>query len=163
MITNTKTRIALAALLGLIASASLAHGYKTGSLSIQHPWSRETATGQAVGGGFMVVTNASAKPDRLVGATTDVAKEVQLHTMSMEGGVMRMRQVEGGIAVPAKGKLEMKPGGYHLMFMGLKRPLRKGERFPVTLRFQNAGSLKVQFAVQPVGSTEPIETDHAKH
>jgi copper(I)-binding protein len=85
-----------------------------------------------------------------------VAKEVQLHTMSMEGGVMRMRQVEGGIAVPAKGKLEMKPGGYHLMFMGLKRPLRKGERFPVTLKFQNAGSLKVQFAVQAVGSTGPI-------
>lgn len=163
MIAITKTRFAFAAIAGLIASASLAHGYKTGSLSIQHPWSRETATGQAVGGGFMVVTNASAKPDKLVGATTPLAREVQLHTMSMEGGVMRMRQVEGGIAVPAKGKLEMKPGGYHLMFMGLKRPLKKGERFPVTLRFQTAGTLKVQFAVQPIGSTEAIESHHAKH
>lgn len=163
MIAFHRSAIALVALSGLIASASLAHGYKTGSLSIQHPWSRETSAGQSVGGGFMVVTNASAKPDRLVSATTPVAKEVQLHTMSMEGGIMRMRQVSGGITVPAKGKLEMKPGGYHLMFMGLNRPLKKGERFPVTLRFERAGSLKVQFAVQAVGSTGPIETDHAKH
>ena len=76
---------------------------------------------------------------------------------------MRMRPVRGGLAIPAGGAVALKPGGYHLMFMGLKRPLKKGERFPVTLRFQTAGTLKVQFAVQPIGSTEAIETDHAKH
>jgi hypothetical protein len=92
-----------------------------------------------------------------------VAAEVQLHTMTMDGGVMRMRQVEGGIAVPARGTLELKPGSYHIMFMGLKRQLRQGERFPVTLRFQRAGSVTVQFAVQPVTSTGPIESGHAGH
>jgi copper(I)-binding protein len=81
--------------------------------------------------------------------------------MTMDGGVMRMRQVEGGIAVPAKGSLQLRPGSYHIMFMGLKRQLRHGERFPVTLRFQRAGSVTVQFAVQPVTSTGPMENGHA--
>jgi copper(I)-binding protein len=90
-----------------------------------------------------------------------VAAEVQLHNMSVDNGVMRMRQVEGGIAVPANGSLQLRPGSYHIMFMGLKRQLRQGERFPVTLRFQRAGSVTVQFAVQPVTSTGPMENAHA--
>ncbi|WP_338114864.1 copper chaperone PCu(A)C [Novosphingobium olei] len=149
--------------LSALASAALAHGYQAGNLGIQHPWSRETAPGQAVGGGFMTITNKSQSDDRLVSGTSPVAAEVQLHTMTMDGGVMRMRQVEGGIAVPARGTLELKPGSYHIMFMGLKRQLRQGERFPVTLRFQRAGRVTVQFAVQPVTSTGPIENGHAGH
>ncbi len=149
--------------LSAMASAALAHGYQNGNLTIQHPWSRETAPGQAVGGGFMTITNKGASEDRLVSGTSPVAAEVQLHTMTMDGGVMRMRQVEGGIAVPARGALELKPGSYHIMFMGLKRQLRQGERFPVTLRFQRAGRVTVQFAVQPVTSTGPMESGHAGH
>lgn len=149
--------------LSAMASAALAHGYQAGRLAIQHPWSRETAVGQSVGGGFMTITNKGAAEDRLVSGTSPVAAEVQLHTMTMDGGVMRMRQVEGGIAVPAKDTLELKPGSYHIMFMGLKRQLRQGERFPVTLRFQRAGSVTVQFAVQPVTSTGPMESGRAGH
>lgn len=149
--------------LSAMASASLARGYPIGKLSIQHPWSRETASGQAVGGGFMTITNQGAADDRLVSGTSPVAAEVQLHTMTMDGGVMRMRQVEGGIAVPARRTLELKPGSYHIMFMGLKRQLRQGERFPVTLRFQRAGKVTVQFAVQPITSTGPMESGHAGH
>jgi hypothetical protein len=165
---NRSFRLILPAIVIMTAGSALAHGYKVGSLSIQHPWSRETAVGQKVGGGFMVITNAGKAEDKLVSASTPVAAEVQLHTMTMDGGVMRMRQVEGGIVVPAKGKLELKPGSFHVMFMGLKRPLAKGERFPVTLRFQKAGTIKVDFAVQPVGSTGPVEaaagkSDHAGH
>ncbi|GGZ07036.1 copper chaperone PCu(A)C [Novosphingobium colocasiae] len=149
--------------LSAMASAALAHGYRTGNLTIQHPWSRETAPGQAVGGGFMTITNKGASEDRLVSGTSPVAAEVQLHTMTMDGVVMRMRQVEGGIAVPARGALELKPGSYHIMLMGLKRQLRQGDRFPVTLRFQRAGNVTVQFAVQPVTSTGPMESGHAGH
>lgn len=147
----------------MIAATALAHGYEVGSLSIKHPWSRETAVGQAVGGGFMTITNSANNEDRLVSGTTPVAAEVQLHTMTMHGGIMRMRQVTDGIAIPARGTLELKPGGYHIMFMGLKRPLQQGERFPVTLHFQRAGSVTVQFAVQPIGSTGPVERGHAGH
>ena len=155
--------LAPALALSAIAGAALAHGYQAGDLAIQHPWSRETAVGQAVGGGYMKIANKGAVEDRLLSATTPVAAEVQLHTMSMDGGVMRMRQVQGGIAIPAKGTLELKPGSYHVMFMGLKRPLKQGARFPVTLRFQRAGKVTVQFAVQPVTSTGPIEGGHAAH
>lgn len=159
---STKT-LALGVVVGLTATAAVAHGYRVGALSIQHPWSRETAAGQAVGGGFMTIANGGARDDRLLSGSTPVAAEVQLHTMTMDSGVMRMRQVTNGIAIPAKGSVQLKPGGYHIMFMGLKRQLRQGERVPVTLRFQRAGSMTVQFAVQPVGSTGPMEADHAGH
>lgn len=155
--------LTLGAVASLTASAAVAHGYRSGALSIQHPWSRETAVGQAVGGGFLTVANSGTRDDRLLSGTTPVAAEVQLHTMRMDGGVMRMRQVTDGIAVPAKGSVELKPGGYHIMFMGLRRQLRQGERFPVTLRFRRAGSVTVQFAVQPVGATGPMEGGHAGH
>jgi copper(I)-binding protein len=155
--------LAPVAVAGLLASAALAHDHQAGTLSIQHPWARETAPGQAVGGGFLAIVNAGASEDRLLSGTSPVAAEVQLHTMMMDGGVMRMRQVTGGIAIPANGAVELKPGGFHIMFMGLKRPLRQGERFPVTLRFQRAGNVTVQFAVQPVGSTGPMKGGHDSH
>ena len=163
MIGISPKALALGAIVSLTASAAMAHGYRSGALSIQHPWSRETAVGQAVGGGFLTITNSGDREDRLISGTTPVAAEVQLHTMTMDGGIMRMRQVTDGIAVPAKGSVELKPGGYHIMFMGLKRQLRQGERFPVTLRFQRARSVTLQFAVQPVTSTGPMESSHAEH
>ncbi|MEL0211846.1 MAG: copper chaperone PCu(A)C, partial [Novosphingobium sp.] len=141
MISISSKTLALGATIGLMATAAVAHGYRAGPLSIQHPWSRETAVGQAVGGGFLTIANSGSREDRLLSGTAPAAAEVQLHTMTMDGGVMRMRQVTDGIAIPAKGLVELKPGGYHIMFMGLKRQLRQGERFPVTLRFQRAGSV----------------------
>ena len=117
--------------------------------------------GQAVGGGFLTITNSGSREDRLLSGTTPVAAEVQLHTMTMDGGIMRMRQVADGIAIPARGSVELKPGSYHIMFMGLKRQLRQGGRVPVTLRFLRAGNVTVQFAVQPVSTTEPMEGGHA--
>lgn len=161
MISISRQALVPALTLGAMASAALAHDFRAGSLSIQHPWSRETAAGQAVGGGFLTITNQGAAEDRLISGSSPVAAEVQLHNMTVDNGVMRMRQVEGGIAVPAKGSLQLKPGSYHIMFMGLKRQLRQGERFPVTLRFQRAGTVTVQFAVQPVTSTGPMENGHA--
>jgi len=163
MILFNPKAMALGALAAIIASSALAHGYRARSIAIQHPWARETAPRQIVGGGFMTLVNHGAAEDRLLSGSTPVAAEVQLHTMSMDGGVMRMRQIQGGIAIPAGGTLELRPGSYHIMFMGLKRPLRQGERFPVTLRFQRAGTISVQFAVQPVSSTGPMETGHAGH
>ncbi len=135
---------------------------RVGNLTITQAWSRETAPGQAVGGGFMHIVNAG-KEDRLLSGSTPVAAEVQLHNMTMQDGVMRMRQLTGGIAVPAKGALDLKPGSFHIMFMGLKQPLKQGDSFPVTLTFQRAGNVTVQLSVQPVGATGPMEMHHGKH
>lgn len=147
----------------LHTTAVLAHSYKTGAISIAHPWSRQTAPGQSVGGGFLVVNNASDREDRLVSITSPASVDVQLHTMSMDNGVMRMRQVTGGLTVPAHGKLELKPGSFHVMFIGLKAPFTLGARIPATLTFKHAGTVKVFFAVEPITSTGPVATTAAEH
>jgi len=154
---------ALGALALAAGSAALAHSYRAGALTIDHPWARETAPAQSVGGGFLSVANRGATEDRLLAASSPVAAQVQLHTMSMDGAVMRMRQVTGGIAIPAHGTLELRPGGFHIMFIGLKRPLRQGERVPATLRFARAGRVNVEFAVQAVTATGAPEAAHAGH
>ena len=141
----------------------LAHNFAVGKIAIGHPWTRETAATQTVGGGFLTLRNSGEAPDRLVSVTSPLAKEVQLHTMSMDGGVMKMRQLKDGVPVPAGKLVELKPGGLHIMFIGLKKPFRKGAQIPATLKFERAGSLKVSFAVQPVGSTAPMEPGHAGH
>lgn len=154
----------LAAALILTAATPLAAAiHRIGNLSIDKAWSRETAPGQSVGGAFMTIRNAGSRADRLLSGKSPIASEVQLHTMSMDGGVMRMRQVKGGLGVPAQGTLELKPGSFHVMFIGLKRPLRRGEHVPLTLRFERAGKVTVQVAVNPIGATGPMGAAHAGH
>lgn len=135
-----------------VTAPAFAHEFKAGALVIKHPWARETAAGQTAGGGFLTVVNGEGAEDRLMGATSP-AGTVQIHSMTMDGGVMRMRAVGDGVAVPAKAALELKPGGYHLMFTDLKAPLRKGDKIPVELQFQKAGKVKVLFAVHGIGET----------
>jgi copper(I)-binding protein len=141
--TLTLKPVLAAAALALSCSAALAQAPK-----IEQPWARPTVQGQVAGGGFLrIVGGASA--DRLVGARADAAGRVELHTMTMDGDVMRMRQVDA-IDVPAGRTVELKPGGLHLMFMDLKAPLTNGTRFPLTLRFEKAGEVQVQVQVQPL-------------
>jgi len=142
----------------LVASAQ---AVKAGDIAIVQPYARATAAGQPAGGAYLRLENAGAQADRLVSARADVARSVELHHMQMDGDVMRMRQVEA-IDVPAKGTVELKPGGLHLMLMGLKSPLKEGERVRVTLKFQNAGEVKVDFAVQGVKAPEPGSHERAK-
>ena len=146
----------------LLASggAAIAHSFTSGALKIGHPWSRETAKGQSAGGGFLTITNDGKTPDRLAGGTTDIAKQVQVHTMTMDGGVMRMRQLKDGLAIPAGSVVALKPGSFHMMFIGLKRPLQRGELVPVTLHFAKAGKVAVQFKVEAVTYGGP---SHDKH
>ena len=156
---------AFAAALGsaLLAATAFAHAYKAGHLTINHPWARETAAGQAYGGGFMTVTNDGDTPDRLMAGATPAATELQLHKMTMEGMVMRMRQVTDGLVIPAHGMLELKPGSFHVMFIGLKHPLKLGSMVPATLRFEHAGTVHVAFLVEPAGATEPTDAGHVAH
>jgi copper(I)-binding protein len=153
--------IAPIALAALVASAVAANDYRAGNLSIAHPWTRQTAPGQSVGGGFMTITNSGSRADRLISATSPASDRVEIHTMSMDGGVMRMRPVSGGLAVPASGRLELKPGGYHIMLIGLKAPLELGKTIPLTLRFERAGPVQVQVKVEAV--TYGMGGDHDAH
>jgi copper(I)-binding protein len=96
---------------------------------------------------FMVIRNEGRDPDRLVAAATEVAQVVELHQTKMEGGVMRMNQVPA-IEVPAGGRVELKPGDYHVMLIGVRRELKLGDRFPVRLQFEKSGSLTVEAEVR---------------
>ena len=131
-----------------------------GDLSIGEAWARAMLPGQPAGGGYLTVTNRSSEPDRLLGASSPSAGMVELHTMAVVNDVMTMRPVEGGLEIPAGATVELKPGGYHLMLMGLKRPLAKGESFPASLTFEKAGRVTVEFRVEGIGAAADSEHSH---
>ena len=124
-------------------------------VAVEAPWARATAPGAAVAGGYMLIRNRGAAPERLVGASSPLAASVELHVHIEEGGVMKMRQVRG-YDVPPNGSFELKPGGAHLMFMQIKRPFKEGEKVPVKLKFEKAGEIAAEFHVGRLGdSTAP--------
>jgi copper(I)-binding protein len=139
---------------------AFAHEFKLGDLEIDHPWSRATPPGAQVAGGYFTVVNHGGEADRLVSVTSDISAKAEVHEMAVKDGVMTMRPVEGGLEIPAGGKLELKPGGYHLMLMGLKHPAKQGESFPATLTFEKAGSVTVEFQVDAMGAGGAMEMDH---
>ncbi len=114
---------------------------------VESAWARPTVAGQSAGGGYLKIAGGAAS-DRLLSASAQVARNVELHTMEMDGSVMRMRPVDS-VAVPAGQTVELKPGGMHIMFMGLAQPLKSGSSFPLTLRFEKAGDMTVQVKVAP--------------
>lgn len=146
------TTLMLATLTGA-ASPAFAHaGRHTAArqtIAVTNAWARETAPAQVNGGGFLTITN-KGQADRLISASSPVAPTVQLHTMSMDGGVMRMRELPDGIPVPAQSVVELKPGGMHIMFIGLKAPLKPGQSVALTLRFEKAGVVKVAMPVRAI-------------
>ncbi|WP_292436964.1 copper chaperone PCu(A)C [Mesorhizobium sp.] len=140
---------------------AFAHEFKVGELEIGHPWSRATPPGAKVAGGYFTVTNKGNSPDRLLSISSDISDKAELHEMGIKDGVMTMRPVTGGLEIPAGGKVALKPGGYHLMFIGLKRQPKQGEKFPATLTFEKAGSVTVEFAVEGMGEMGGME-DHTE-
>ena len=122
------------------------------TVTIEDPWTRATAPGQAVAGGFMTVVNTTGAEDRLLRASSPVAKEVQIHNTTMDEGVMRMRPMADGVAIPAGGRVEFKPRALHLMFMGLQAPIAAGTTVPVTLEFERAGKVGATFRVEAVAA-----------
>jgi copper(I)-binding protein len=140
--------VALSAVLLAAPLPAGAHAYDVGALHVGHPWTRPTPNGASTGLGYLTVTNHGKTPDTLVGGASRVSASLTAHTMSMTGGVMRMRLLAGGFVIPPGATLTLSPGGDHLMFEGLRRPFKLGERIPATLRFAHAGTITVEFVVQ---------------
>jgi hypothetical protein len=133
---------------------------RAGSLLIEAPWSRATPAGAKVAGGYVRITNAGTEPDRLISASADVAARGEVHEMSVENGIMRMRELDGGIEIKPGETVELKPGGLHLMFMDLKAGLKEGEPVRGTLVFQKAGTVPVTFTVGGLGARGAPEPGH---
>jgi copper(I)-binding protein len=153
--------------IGLLALAALSAGpvnaqpAKSKAIDIQRPWLRPTPPGAPNGGGYMTIVNNGAAADRLLGGSTPVAARIEVHEMSMDGSIMRMRKLDAGLALPPGKAVELKPGGLHIMVMGLKRPLKAGERVSVTLRFEKAGAVTIDMPVQAPPSAPPAH--HGTH
>jgi copper(I)-binding protein len=148
-------RMTVFAVLGLagiiMADAASAKDYNLGSLKIEQPWARATVT--QTGGAYLTIDNGGP-PDKLVGVQTEVAQKAELHRHIMEGNVMKMVPVPGGIALPA-GKTTLQPGGYHIMLLGMKGPLKPGTTFPLKLTFEKAGTIEVTVTVAKAGAMGP--------
>lgn len=139
----------LALALSMASVAVQAHDYTAGSVRVDHPFSVPTPPGaRAAGVWIKALVNEGREADRLVSASTPVAGRVEIHTMSMDGGVMRMREI-GALDLAPGQRLEMRPrAGEHLMLMELKRPLKDGDSFPMTLQFERGGKVDVKVVVQ---------------
>lgn len=150
-------KIFCAALLGLsvFTGAAQADPIKAGDLMIDTPWLRATPNGAKVAGGYVTIRNSGTAPDTLTGAAVPFARSGEIHSMSMEGGVMKMAPVSGGLTVKPGETVELKPGGYHLMFEGLSGAPKAGDSVSGTLTFQRAGTVPVTFSVAPIGASAP--------
>ncbi|MBI1238899.1 MAG: copper chaperone PCu(A)C [Alphaproteobacteria bacterium] len=140
-----------------------AHSFEVGDLAVGHPWARPTAPGATIGAGYLTVTNNGAEADRLIGGSSTAAARVELHTMSMDEGVMKMRAVEGFEIAPGE-TLTLAPGGNHLMLMDLAGPLVEGASVPATLTFEKAGTVDVELMIEKMPSEGPGSSgEHSGH
>ena len=159
--------LSLASIAGAVIAAGLftlpparAEEVKAGDLVITQGWSRATPGGAKVGGGYLTIENKGSAPDRLIGGSADIAGKVEVHEMTMNNGVMTMRPLDKGLTIEPGKTAKLAPGGYHLMMFDLKRPLKQGDKLPVTLEFEKAGKVTISLDVQGVGARAPAGSDN---
>ncbi len=145
----------IALTLALAATPTLAQTVKLGDLTIDQAWSRATPKGSQVGAGYLTVHNTGTVADRLLDGSSEAADAVQVHEMSMDNGVMKMRRLKDGLAIAPGATVQLKPGADHLMLLGLKRPLAQGDTLKVILVFERAGKTEVAFKVGGIGDQGP--------
>lgn len=141
---------ALAAALAAMTGAAMA---QTGQVKVENAWARATPAGASTAAIYLTVEAPTA--DKLVSVATPAAQEAELHTMSMENGVMKMRALPGGIDLPAGQKVTLKPGGMHIMLSALTGPLKEGESVPLTLTFAKSGAQQISVPVEKIGAMGP--------
>lgn len=144
--------LAAAALFALTGSAAFAEDVQLGSLTLKDAWTRATPPKAKGGGAFVTITNNGTEDAKLLGASSEYAKRTEVHEMKVADGVMQMRHMADGLVIPAGETLELKPGSYHVMFMGLKQPIKQGEVLNVTLQFDKAGDVELQFPAMKMGA-----------
>ena len=142
-------------LLTAALASGLAHAQSSGSISVEGAFSRATPGGAKVGVGYLTIANNGSTADRLLAASSPAAGRVEVHEMAMDGGVMKMRALAGGLPIEPGKTAALKPGGNHLMLIDLKAPLKAGDKVPVTLTFEKAGKIDVTLDVLGIGARQP--------
>jgi periplasmic copper chaperone A len=149
------------ALCNIFAAPARAEEVRAGDLVITQAWSRATPGGAKVGGGYLTIENKGSAPDRLIGGSADVASKLQVHEMAVNNGVMTMRPLDNGLTIEPGKTVKLAPGGYHLMLLDLKSPLKQGDKLPITLEFEKAGKVTLSLDVQGVGAPGPAAAGDA--
>jgi len=137
------------------ALAAQATDYDVGSIHISQPWARATPKGATAGAAYMTITNNGKTADRVNCVSSDASAMCQIHTMSMQNGVMQMRPVEGGLEIKPGETVTLKPAGLHVMLTNLSHPLEQGNKVKVTLKFDNAGTIDVEYPIAGIGAAAP--------
>lgn len=145
----------IALVLAVLIAGPLSAAGSSDDIRIERPWSRVTPPGTPVGAGYMTIVNPADEPDRLIGAESPAAGRVQIHRSVKKDGQSSMIHQKDGVVVPPEGRIEFRPGDYHLMLMELEEPLEEGERVPVTLRFERTGSVDVELVVRALTAGPP--------
>lgn len=152
----TVAALASPLILALFANGAVqAADYDVGSMHISQPWARATPKGASSAAGYMTITNKGTAPDRVSCVSSDAAAQCQIHSMTMEGGVMKMRPVEGGLEIKPGETVTLQPGGYHMMLVDLKHPLEAGKTLKATLKFDKAGTVDVDYPIAAIGAPAP--------
>jgi periplasmic copper chaperone A len=144
-----------AVLMSVFLGHASADDYTIGSLQIANPWTRATPKGATVAGAYLSISNKGTTPDRLIGGSSAVASRFEVHSMVMEQGVAKMRPITDGLEIKPGETVELKPGSLHVMLLGLKQPLAKGEKVKGMLQFEKAGKVEIEYAVEALGATAP--------
>ena len=139
----------------LCAGSASAADYDVGSIHIANPWARAVPKGAKIAAGYLTITNKGATPDTLTCVSIAIAAKCEVHSMTMNNGVMTMRLLPGGLVIKPGETVAFKPGSFHLMFVDLNAPLEAGKSVKGTLKFEQAGTVDVEYALAPVGATQP--------
>jgi copper(I)-binding protein len=152
------TGVLLAASAQSFAATAKAADYDVGSIHITTPWARATAKSASVGAAYLTIANNGKTSDRVSCVSSDVSTQCQIHTMEMVNGVMKMRPVDEGLEIMPGQTIMLKPGGIHVMLSGLKHPLEPGRIAEVTLQFEQAGAVDIEFPIVAIGAAAPGAT-----
>jgi periplasmic copper chaperone A len=147
--------LALGVMLSLAAHPAAASEFKIGGVTVETPWSRATPGKARSGVVYLTISNQGNAPDRLVSISTSVATRAEIHRSQMKGGMMTMNSI-GALTLRPASSVLLRPGGLHVMLMGLKAPLKRGGSFNMTLKFEKAGSLTVKVAIEKIGASAPM-------
>jgi len=148
------SKLAVMAILTAVAPAAMARADEPLKITVVQPWARATPAGATTGAVYMTLANKTDTADRLTAASSDVAGKAQVHEMAVVNGIMEMRELPDGLAIPAGGSVTLKPGGYHVMLIGLKKPLIAGQTLPLTLTFAKAGNISITVPIHAIGATQ---------
>jgi copper(I)-binding protein len=155
--------LVVAIALSILAGTAGAETFRAGTIEIVDPWIPAPPKGADVAGGYMTIRNTGTAPDRLIGGTADAAGRVEVHEMTMDDNVMRMRPIQGGLEIKPGATVALTPGSLHLMLTGLTRALTQGQHVKGSLQFEKAGKIDVQYGVEPMGATGASAAHQTPH